>query len=536
MNRNHVLAGLAAAVVAVSAGGCTWFAGPAEAGGPSPPVQAPTASGASVIGVAAEPATVPAAGAPLVGWPAWRAGPQRAGAAESSPILRELRAGQALVKAWTSEALPNGYGEQRGQVVGQGSPVVADGKVYLYVNWPDAASVPPGRFRNPASCSDVVLCLDLATGKTLWKAQLPGKSWRWGCSATVAVGGGKCVFVGSTGDGIALDAATGAEAWRWSNLDGEKLNRTAYSNVIAPFHASAVVANGMAFLSSTRLVACDLATDEVRWTATGARGCYSSPTLLALDRTPLLIANDAAYDAATGKKLWDRLASGWSTVAVERDIAACMSGANLAIYRIGADAPTRVSAIPLRNGAACAAVRDGRIYACGLRPAPDGNGAPVALCAGADGTIHWETSVPGAALGGGQWSFISPVVGDGVVCVLTGQSTLLLLDAKTGEVLGDPRPVDALKCTSLAVAGDRLITRGWTGVVCYRAADAVPARAMVRDTCVAVADRLVVARDLPTNPRYHFECRVTAWQVGRRGASPVEAAPPVSRTFHVVAP
>ena len=446
-----------------------------------------------------------------------------------------MRAGKALVPAWTSEALPNGYGEQRGQVVGQGSPVVAGGKVYLYINWPDAASVPAGRFKRPARCSDTVLCLDLASGKTRWKAGLPGKSWRWGCSPTVAVSGGRCVFVGSTGDGIALDAATGAEAWRWENPDGGKLERAAYSNVISPFHASAVIADGMAFLSSTRLVACDLATGKVRWTAAGVRGCYASPTLLALDGKSLLIANGAAYDAATGKKLWDRLASGWSTVAVEGDVAACMSGANLAIHRIGADAPTRVAAIPLKNGAGCPAIRDGRVYACGLRPAPEGKGLPAVLCAGADGTIRWETSVPGAALGGGQWSFISPVVGDGVVCVLTGQATLLL-DAKTGEVLGAPRPVDALKCTSVAVVGDRLITRGWTSVVCYRAVDAVPARAMVRDTCAAVADRLVVAHDLPTNPQYPFECGVTAWQIGRRVGEPVESTPPVPQVFRVVAP
>lgn len=477
MNSDHAVASLAAAVLALLAGMWTSFSFFAEAGEPSPAAQGCQVSGAALSVKAAEPATVPAVGALRAGWPAWRGGPGRTGTADSATILRELRAGRALVKAWTSEALPSGYGEQRGQVVGQGSPVVADGKVYLYVNWPDAASVPPGRFRNPARCSDVVLCLDRATGKTLWKAQLPGKSWRWGCSATVAVGGGKCVFVGSTGDGIALDAATGAEAWRWKNPDGGKLNRAAYSNVIAPFHASAVVANGMAFLFSTRLVACDLATGEVRWTAAGARGCYAySPTLLTLDGRSLLIANGAAYDAMTGKKLWDGLASGWSTVAVEGRIAACMSGGNLAICRIGVDAPTRVAAIPLKNSAGCPAILDGRIYACGVRPSPDGKGVPVVLCDATDGTIHWETSIPGAALGGGQWSFISPVVGDGVVCVLTGQSTLLLLDAKMGEVLGDPHPVDALKCTSLAVAGDRLITRGWTGVVCYRAAGANAAR------------------------------------------------------------
>lgn len=47
-----------------------------------------------------------------------------------------MAAGAKLVEAWRSEALPEGYGEQRSQLVGQGSPVIHAGKVDLYVNWP----------------------------------------------------------------------------------------------------------------------------------------------------------------------------------------------------------------------------------------------------------------------------------------------------------------------------------------------------------------------------------------------------------------
>jgi outer membrane protein assembly factor BamB len=430
-----------------------------------------------MVGAMAMAMGLGAQGAPAPAWSTWRGGPGRTGVAEPAGVLRTLGNGAALTAAWTSEALPNGYGEQRGQVVGQGSPVVVDGKVYLYVNYPDAASVPDGRFKNPARCWDTVLCLDLATGKSLWRTDLPGKAWRWGCSATVAVGEGKCVVVGSTGDGIALDAATGAEVWRWKNPDGGKTDCTTFTNVIAPFHASAAIADGMTYLASTRLVACDLATGEVRWTATGGRDAFASPTLVRRGDAWIVLASGAGYDAKTGKRLWGGITQGWSTVAVEDDIAAGMSGANLAIYRIGADGATRTAAIPLENGAGCAAIRDGRIYACGLRPVPGGKGMPSVLCADAEGTIRWETPVPGAALGGGQWSFTAPVVGSGVVCILTGQSTLLLLEADTGKLLGDARPVDALKCTAIAVAGDCLVTRGWSGVRCYPAGEAKPEEA-----------------------------------------------------------
>jgi hypothetical protein len=53
---------------------------------------------------------------------------------------------------------------------------------------------------------------------------------------------------------------------------------------------------------------------------------------------------------------------------------------------------------------------------------------------------------------------------------------------------------------------------------------------------VVVEGGRLVVRDLPENPRYPVECRVTAWQIGRRVGAPVEAAPPVSQTFRVVAP
>jgi pimeloyl-ACP methyl ester carboxylesterase len=51
-----------------------------------------------------------------------------------------------------------------------------------------------------------------------------------------------------------------------------------------------------------------------------------------------------------------------------------------------------------------------------------------------------------------------------------------------------------------------------------------------------IEDGRLVVRDLPASPRYPIECRVTACQIGRRVGAPVEAAPPVSRTFSVVAP
>ncbi|MBI3832158.1 MAG: PQQ-like beta-propeller repeat protein [Planctomycetes bacterium] len=61
-------------------------------------------------------------------WPQWR-GPNRDGIALNSPKLLDAWPKEGPPQVWKSEWIP-GCGEG-----GAGSPVVADGKVFLYVNW-----------------------------------------------------------------------------------------------------------------------------------------------------------------------------------------------------------------------------------------------------------------------------------------------------------------------------------------------------------------------------------------------------------------
>lgn len=53
---------------------------------------------------------------------------------------------------------------------------------------------------------------------------------------------------------------------------------------------------------------------------------------------------------------------------------------------------------------------------------------------------------------------------------------------------------------------------------------------------VAIEDGRLVVRGVPAVCRYPIECRVTAWQIGRRVEPEVEPAAPVSRIFRVVEP
>ena len=60
-------------------------------------------------------------------WPQWR-GPNRDGTAPTSPPLIGALPAEGLKPAWVSESLTGGFAG------GWGSPIVADGKVYLFVH------------------------------------------------------------------------------------------------------------------------------------------------------------------------------------------------------------------------------------------------------------------------------------------------------------------------------------------------------------------------------------------------------------------
>ena len=416
-------------------------------------------------------------------WAQWRGGPRRSGAVGDAPVLPRLARGACLVEAWRSEALPDGYGHQRACVVGQGSPVVRDGKVYLYVNWPDPNSVKvlKGPVRIPERVFDAVLCLDLANGRTLWKAMTPGKPWRWGISSTPAVAEGAVVVVGSTGDGICLDAATGKERWRWRN---PKPPKPSYTNTIGPWHASALIHEGKAvFIGAGKtIVACDLADGAARWSrAVRGRNRWSSPAAWPNGGSWTLLAGGCLLDPTDGSVLWpgSRKAKGgwhhgWCTPAVEKDRAAAMGGKGLLVARLTRDGPHKIADIELENGGGSAAISDRRVYACGARVVGSDDKGKLkrvghVVCVDAvSGKTLWDTVCPKLRVGG-QWSFVSVAVGSGVVCILDDRA-IHLLRAADGELLRSPINVDVLKGgVSPALVGDHLITRGWKAVVCYRA-------------------------------------------------------------------
>jgi outer membrane protein assembly factor BamB len=418
---------------------------------------------------------------PAVEWPQFRGGPQRSGVVAESKILADLSTGAALVEAWRSEELPHGYGHQNACVVGQGSPVVAEGRVYLYVNWPDPDSVTvQNSSRIPSRAWDTVLCLDMASGATVWKTKMPGRSWRWGCSTTLAVGAGKVVGMGSLGEAFCLDAGTGKEVWRWSDPKKSRPEKESYTDIICSTQSSALISENRAIFvdPAGQLIVCTLPDGLVQWTAnTNIKTLWSSPSLWRQSDTQTLLVGGTAFDCITGKQVWSLPKSGWSTPALEGDICAMMgSGKGLFISRLSKEGSVTVADLPLDNGAGNAAIAKGRIYACGQRGGtkkPDGGNEPslgVMLCVdGTTGQVLWETLDPTMQMGGGKWSFTSVVVGGQTVAALVDRK-LWLFDARDGKRLRDAITVENLKGgTSLALTDEQIITRGTKAVVCYQA-------------------------------------------------------------------
>ena len=163
-------------------------------------------------------------------------------------------------------------------------------------------------WRKATARFDTVICLDAATGKTLWKKEFPvdadvikphiGDPYTFfdplGVCATPAVWNGKCYAAGVLGL-YCLSAKDGSLLWQ------------AKSKMV---HASPAVANGIVFHYNT---AYDAETGKVLWTyPSGSRGNASPALWVTGGKTYVIAANGkhgadnwCCLDMETGKVLWD---------------------------------------------------------------------------------------------------------------------------------------------------------------------------------------------------------------------------------------
>jgi len=239
-------------------------------------------------------------------WPEFR-GPTAQGIYAGKELPTEWQAGKNI--AWKKK-IPG---------LGWSSPAVVEGRIYLTTATPGTVSVSAQSLR--------ALCLDAATGNTIWNqevfkqsADAPRiQSKNSHASASPLVYAGKVyIHFGHQGSAC-LNAADGKVIWTSRELH------------YAPVHGnggSPVLVDGMLIFScdgaSDSLVAgLDAATGAVKWSKprtwdSQKKFAFCTPLAIAVDDRKQVVlpgaGGVAAYDPSTGNEIWKVHYSGYSVV------------------------------------------------------------------------------------------------------------------------------------------------------------------------------------------------------------------------------
>ena len=216
-------------------------------------------------------------------WPQWRG----AGRDGKAPDFRAPPTWPAeLTQKWKT-------------AVGRGdaTPALVGGKLYVFVN--DASA-------------EVTLCCDAATGKELWRdsyaaqAATEPKGEHPGPRSSPAVADGKIVMYGVRGTLSCLDVATGKVCWRKDDYAGVWPK---FFTSSSPFITDGLCIGQLGGEQQGGVVAYDLATGQTKWKWTGDGTAYSSPVLLTVGGTRMIVALTAqklvGLAVADGKLLWE---------------------------------------------------------------------------------------------------------------------------------------------------------------------------------------------------------------------------------------
>ena len=215
-------------------------------------------------------------------WPQWR-GPGR-----DAKVT-----GFKAPASWPAELKPEwkvavGFGDA--------SPVLAGNKIYLNTR---------------QEAEEVVLCLDAATGKEIWKNTYPCTAVTGpagshpGPRATPAISNGKVVTFGVSAVLSCLDANTGKLLWRKNNP----------SNLVPQFFTgmSPLIVDNICIAhvgtkDNGEVLALDLNSGNEKWKWAGDGPSYASPALMMFDGKKTIIVqtekNLIALNLADGKLLW----------------------------------------------------------------------------------------------------------------------------------------------------------------------------------------------------------------------------------------
>ncbi len=392
-----------------------------------------------------------AAAADAGDWPQFR-GPGGLGIGRASSLPVEWSDSEKIV--WKTE-LPG---------VGTSSPVVYMNRVFL--TYQTGYAIDPG---NPGDIKNLkrhVLCIDAASGKSLWKwdaetvlPEVDTRRFRSYASSTPAVDDERVYcFLGKSGV-VALDH-DGNLLWRSSLGEGTHGWGSASSPVL---YENLVIVN--AFVECGQLVALDKKTGKEVWRTGELKESWNTPLLVPLSngKTELVVAISGkilGFAPATGKSLWSCDAHRWYIVpslVANKGVVYCLSGKGVeaakAVRAGGRGDVTETHALwTTRKGSNVSSpiYYEGHVY---FTHEVSG----VAYClSGTTGEVVYEERLPRA---GGVYA--SPVIGDGKLYYLSRWGGVMVLAAKpqfellAQNQLKDQRDVNA----SPAISNNRLFLR-----------------------------------------------------------------------------
>ena len=223
----------------------------------------------------------------IADWPQWR-GPNRDGFVSDASIPR----------TWPKEL------KQEWKVtvgVGHSSPVLANGRIYVFARQAE---------------EEVLLCLDSATGKEIWRSSQPiayemhnaAKAHGKGPKSTPVLNNGNVCTLGISGILSCHDTRTGKLKWRREFSKQYPKTSPLFGTAMSPLVFNGQLIAHVGGHDKGALMAFDAETGTTKWSNEMDGPAYSSPIVVNLAGTQQVVTfmqNDfVGVDAATGKLLW----------------------------------------------------------------------------------------------------------------------------------------------------------------------------------------------------------------------------------------
>ncbi|MBI3829816.1 MAG: PQQ-like beta-propeller repeat protein [Planctomycetes bacterium] len=310
--------------------------------------------------------------------------------------------------------------------------------------------------------TDIVICLDAATGREVWRKDFPGETptrpansnpVNWPGTCTPAVSGGKIYAAGSAGI-YCLSVKDGAVVWQTK----------------APFsHTSPQVLNGVAYFCAGELAAFNADTGKELWRQPKVRHCCTSPQVWTSEGKSYVLCSDEGtincVDAVDGKVLWRVTGAGavLSMPAISGDTMVVRSSGWTVAYKISPQKAEKIwQSTDSGDRASSPVIQQDCVYVCGQSY----NYHLIWI-------LDLKTGAATLRQKGANTTSSTPALADGKVFTLTesGMDKCHPIAFKTTpdkfEVVGEMPQVNVAPFTSPAIAGGRMYLRLVDSVACY---------------------------------------------------------------------